>query len=153
MNHHIAVAGADHRHIIDALAEVWEQIRDFDSALAVSLERAFCAQQFCIGAHELIFRFTETGRALLPIQFIQQRFGIESFHVTRSATEEEEDHGFRFGGLLRFAWRKRITALRASLFMRKHRAERQCAKTSAGVAQKLSPISSDTNMTSHSRPP
>src|SRR5262249_1453749 len=128
------MTGADNRDVVHTLGEVWKQIRDLDTAFAVSLERALCAEQFCIGAHELVFRFAETRRSLLPMKFIEQRLGIEGFQVAGAATEEKEDYRLRLCRLMRFLGRGGVDALRARFFLRQHRSERQRAKTTAGVA-------------------
>ena len=49
------------------------------------------------GADELILRFAELGRPLLPVELVQQRLGIERLQVARPARHEQEDHRLGLG--------------------------------------------------------
>src|SRR5262245_59361871 len=118
MHHHIAVTGTNDSHVINTLCKPWEEIGDLDPALAIALERALCAEQSGIASDELVFGFAETRRAFLPVQLIQQRFGIESFQMAGTAAEEEKDHRLRLGRQKRFFGRQRISRLGASFLLR-----------------------------------
>src|SRR5262245_52453289 len=95
MHHAVALAGTDDRDVIDAGGEIWKQVRDFDSALAVFPKRAPGAEQLRGRLDELILRFAEFLRARLARELVQQRLRIECLHVARSAGHEQENDRLR----------------------------------------------------------
>ena len=77
MNHLIAEARPEHGNIINAQADVWKQVGDFDAAFAELPKRTFGTKQLCIVPDELILRFAELLRAWLTVELIKQRLMIE----------------------------------------------------------------------------
>ena len=85
--------------------------------LAVLLERALGAQNARLGIDVLILHFAEFGRALLAVQLVEQRLGVEGLQVRRPARHEQEDERLRLGLVrhVRRLGRERIVARRARL--------------------------------------
>ena len=150
VDHHVAVAGADDRDIVDALGEVREQVGDFDAALAVAFEGALGAEQSRFVVDELILRFAELGRPLLAVELVQQRLGIEGVHVAWTAGQEQEDHRLGLGLACAAAW----APADCSVAARSSSCCSMAAKASAPNPQhasreKFAAIAGDTKMFGH----
>src|SRR5882762_6656475 len=91
MHHYVAMTRADHRQIVQALGDMRQKIRYFDSALPVSAKRSLGTEKAWVAGDELVLWFAEGGRPLLPVELIQQRLRVEGFQMTRSARHEKED--------------------------------------------------------------
>ncbi len=100
----------------------------------------------------LILHVAELRRALLPIQFVQQRLRVEGFEVRRAAGHEQKDHGLRFGvlGHLGRFGSERIQAVGgASLLGGHHGGEGERSHSTKAVSQEFAAVPVVSNMFSH----
>jgi hypothetical protein len=113
------IAGTDYRQVIGTRGSVREKIGHFETGLAMALELPRRAEHK--GVLELAVlevRVAETGRRMLAVQFVQQRFGIERIHLARAALHEQMNHALgrsRPRGTLR---RERIDGLGGCVALR-----------------------------------
>src|SRR5690348_12593779 len=92
------IDGTDNGEIVGALCGEWEQIRDFQGRLAVLLELALGAQDDGLSEFAVLkILVAETGRRMLPMQFREQRLGIESIDLAGAALHEQRDDAFGSG--------------------------------------------------------
>ena len=146
VNHHVPMAGPDHRDIVNTFGRVRKQIGNFDPALPVSLKGPLRPEELSFRGDKLIFRFSKTSRPLLAIQFVEQWLGIVSLDVARPAGHEQEDDSRSLRRHIRRLGSQRIHASGGAL---QHRAHRQRAKPAESIRQKFPAIASNPNMFRH----
>ena len=97
----------------------------------------------------LILDVAELGRALLPVELVEQRLGVERFQVRRAARHEQEDarlSPWRVRHVRRLRARAGCNVRRARLVLRHHGREGERAESAEAVGQKLAAIPVVTNV-------
>ena len=149
VHHHVAMAGADHRHLVDPFRHVRKQVGDFDPALTVFFERALRAEQLGGLFNELVFRLAEFRRARLAVEFVEQRLGVERFDVARPARHEQENDRLGFGVQMRRLGSQRVDGVGAKLLTGQHRRHRQRAESAECVRDEFAPVACPANVFRH----
>ena len=101
MVHAVAVATADHAHLIRQPRHVRQEIADLDAALPVPAKRFHGAEQRVLRDFAPRFDRTKTGRQRLAR--VANEFGlrIKQIHMARPTVHEEPDHPLRLRGKMR----------------------------------------------------
>ena len=96
MHHHVAMAGADHRKVIDDLRHVREKIGLTSiPLLPYFLNVRFVPRIFASVVTNWYFASPNSAGRFWPCSLFKQRFGIEGFQMTRTAGHEKKDDRFR----------------------------------------------------------
>ena len=93
----VRVHGADDADIVDALAQIREDLADLDAALSEFFELEGRLEQVT----RLALGFQIGCGHGLAVILGQHRLGVESVHLRGPAIEEQEDHSLGFGSEMR----------------------------------------------------
>ena len=97
---HIGVHGSNHRDFVDALGNMWKQITDFNSALAMLPKSKWGGESRTRLSLRLWILLWEKLSGVL----LQQGLRVKRIHVRRPAIHEQVNHSFRFPVKLRGFW-------------------------------------------------
>ena len=135
----VGVKRANHAHVVDALAEMREQLTDLDAALAVLFERER-------RLHEragLALRGHRTAGERLPVVLREHGLGIERIDLREAAIHEEEDDALGPRGMIEGAGREFAGLIEDATRLRDrfvHQArEGEHPETAAHPAQRVTP--------------
>ena len=109
----VGLHGADHRDVVNALADVGKNLADFDPALAVALELEGRPHHRAGAA--LGDQMHAVGK-FLAVVFVESRFRIKRIDVGWAAVEEEVNHPLGLAGEMRLLRQQRIDLLHTHLF-------------------------------------
>src|SRR5262245_57787850 len=138
MDDHVAVTRADDGDVVDARRRVRKEIGNVDAGPAVFLKRSLGAEQLRVWLNLLILRLAKLLRALLAVQLLQERLGIEGLQMARPAGHEEENDRFGLGvRQVRRPWRQRVMRCCANLLVVQKRRQGKPAEAAKRFGEKL----------------
>src|SRR4029453_11502556 len=136
--------GPDYDHVIDARGEVWKDLADLRSALAIFLELVRRGENLVADIENRRWRLKRYG---LPALLFEPWLWIKRVDLRGSAVQEQENYGFFFRRVLRRSRSQRISGASgccSSELVRQQISQGEPAKTVGTPAQHFS--------AAHSRP-
>ncbi len=101
-------ARANHRQVIDATADMWQEIGNLRPALTASAKRSLRGEQRIRGNLPARRHGPETWRQRLSGEALQLRLRIKRFQMTRPAVHEQRDDPLGLRGKMTSTGRQRI---------------------------------------------